>query len=312
MDQFGLFGVYQYKSSTQKVAKILLLLYRVGFHLLLSILTLHPWPAEYSAGHVAPIKGSRGGSNMQGCLVICRGVRWYRRTSLVLLDTVTWKHPCLKTQARNRFCLGSAVRWLGASWKRKFAWGEGNFAWGLLGVGLSLLSFVDMCDICNMCVRPIRTLYLLILTNQLAQFIITSFPIFQYFGLSVCLGIWYFFAWGWIFRAVCLGMWFSGSCLLRDVDFCTSFPWGFTWGGFDWVCETEVYTEMTFPRRLPEMLFLCHFCWHYVEWSMQYFAQSIYKIFNKHLPQQNIETNKGLPLRIIYNLFVTRIFLFVI
>ena len=47
---------------------------------------------------------------------------------------------------------------------------------------------------------------------------------------DVCLGIWYFFAWGWIFRAVCLGMWFSGSCLLGDVDIGTSFAWGFAWG----------------------------------------------------------------------------------
>ena len=31
-------------------------------------------------------------------------------------------------------------------------------------------------------------------------------------------------------------MWFLGSCLLGDVDFGTSFAWGFAWGGFAWVC----------------------------------------------------------------------------
>ena len=44
-----------------------------------------------------------------------------------------------------------------------------------------------------------------------------------------------------IFRAVCLGMCFSGSCLLGDVDFGTSFACGFAWGGFAWVCETGVF-----------------------------------------------------------------------
>ena len=61
--------------------------------------------------------------------------------------------------------------------------------------------------------------------------------------LGVCLG----FAWGvmsqclWIYVTFLLGdeffergMWFSGSCLLGDVDFGTSFAWGFAW-----VCETE-------------------------------------------------------------------------
>ena len=50
-----------------------------------------------------------------------------------------------------------------------------------------------------------------------------------------------FFACGWIFRVVCLGMRFSGSSLLGDVDFGTSFAWGFPWGEFAWVCETEVF-----------------------------------------------------------------------
>ena len=36
-------------------------------------------------------------------------------------------------------------------------------------------------------------------------------------------------------------MWFSGSCLLGDVDFGTSFALGFSWDGFAWVCETGVY-----------------------------------------------------------------------
>ena len=40
---------------------------------------------------------------------------------------------------------------------------------------------------------------------------------------------------------MCLGMWFSGSCLIGDVDFGTSFAWGFPWGGFSWVCETGVF-----------------------------------------------------------------------
>ena len=30
------------------------------------------------------------------------------------------------------------------------------------------------------------------------------------------------------------GCGFSGSCLLGDVDFGTSFAWGFAWGGFAW------------------------------------------------------------------------------
>ena len=81
--------------------------------------------------------------------------------------------------------------------------------------------------------------------------------------LGVCLGCdepmlgdvrFTMFAWGFdtfllgdeFFREVCLGMWFSGSCLLGDVDFGTSFAWGFAWGGFAWVCETGVLIRSKF------------------------------------------------------------------
>ena len=46
--------------------------------------------------------------------------------------------PVSQPQARSHICLGTAVGAWGASWKHKMAWGEGNFAWGLLGVRLHL------------------------------------------------------------------------------------------------------------------------------------------------------------------------------
>ena len=70
-----------------------------------------------------------------------------------------------------------------------------------------------------MCVQPIRTLYLLILTNQLAQFIITSFPNFPIFRIIGFrngipqVG----------FLGVCLG---CDESMFGDVRF-TMFAWGF-------------------------------------------------------------------------------------
>ena len=82
---------------------------------------------------------------------------------------------------------------------------------------------------------------------------------------DVCLGM--------NFRAVCLGMWFSGSCLPGDVDFCTSFAWGFAWGGFAWVCETGVMKKVPTlisrplrPHLGQDYLFL-FWIWFARQWS---------------------------------------------
>ena len=110
-------------------------------------------------------------------------------------------------------------------------WGEGNFAWGLPGAGLSLLRLASK---------------FIIFTIQIAQFIITPFPDFRIFGfrnripqvgfLRVCLG----FAWGVMSQCLgtydlrcllgdlilfCLGMNFS-SGVLGDVVFRVLFAWG--------------------------------------------------------------------------------------
>ena len=46
--------------------------------------------------------------------------------------------PVSQPQARSHICLGTAVGGLGASLKRKLAWGQGNFDWDLLWVRLHL------------------------------------------------------------------------------------------------------------------------------------------------------------------------------
>ena len=58
------------------------------------------------------------------------------------------------------------------------------------------------------------------------------------YDLRCLLGDLILFCLGMNFSSGVLGMWFSGSCLLGDIDFGTSFAWGFAWGGFAWVCET--------------------------------------------------------------------------
>ena len=60
------------------------------------------------------------------------------------------------------------------------------------------------------------------------------------YNLRFLLGDLILFCLGMNFSSAVLGVWFSGSRLLGDVDFGTSFSWGFAWCGFAWVCETGV------------------------------------------------------------------------
>ena len=59
------------------------------------------------------------------------------------------KHPCLTNPGKEPVLLGVSSEVLGGEletpWKRKFAWGEGDFAWGLLVVGLSMLEVGSFC-----------------------------------------------------------------------------------------------------------------------------------------------------------------------
>ena len=126
-------------------------------------------------------------------------------------------HP----QAKYQICLGSEVWCLGASWNREFAWGEVNFAWGLLEV--SRFPNFPIFRFCRLRKQDC-------LGFAWGLLGVWWQPVLGVWGL---LGVLIFFAWGWTFSRGLLG----------EVIFRVSFAWGrrfrhlFCLGiGLGWIC----------------------------------------------------------------------------